>query len=134
MNEPLTPHHFNVNEGYKVAVSVSKTGKKYISEILGQEVKAETTPPAATPTTEKVTETTKPEASKPTTTSKHPSRAGYDKPLTEYDLAKDRQISRSGLFQAALASPALTQWATNVDEYLSLVRKAADAGVLYVHE
>ena len=41
VNEPLTPSNFVPNEGYKVSVIVSKTGKKYISEILGTEVAQE---------------------------------------------------------------------------------------------
>lgn len=135
VNEPLTPSHFVPNEGYKVAVTVSKTGKKYINEILGTEVKAGT-PAAATPTTEKVAET--PKASAPVQadakTSTRPVRAGFGNPLTEYDLAKDRQISRAGIYQAALSSPALAQWAVNVEEYIALVRKVADAGVKYVGE
>lgn len=135
-NEPLTPTQFEEGKGYKVGLSVSKTGKKYINEILGvEETKA---PAAAAPTTEKVAETPKSSPAPAKTDVKTPQdvaiRAGYGQPLTQYDLAKDRQISRAGLYQAALSSPALAQWAVNVDEYLALVRKVADAGVQYVGE
>src|SRR5260221_369863 len=49
VNEPLTPSHFAPNEGYKVSVTVSKTGKKYICEILGREEKQEAAAPATAP-------------------------------------------------------------------------------------
>src|SRR5258708_5103534 len=52
VNEPLTPSHFVPNEGYKVSVTVSKTGKKYINEILGQEV-AQGTKTDSAPTEQK---------------------------------------------------------------------------------
>lgn len=48
--------------------------------------------------------------------------------------AKDTRISRQGLFQAALQSPALMQYAPDLDAYLVLVRKVADAGLVYVNE
>jgi hypothetical protein len=141
VNEPLTPSHFVPNEGYKVSVTVSKTGKKYINEIIGQEQKAEATTaptPAPTPAATAAPATTKAEPTKtaPATApaSKNPTRAGFGQPLTDYDLQIQRQISRAGVLQAALNSPALAQWAVNVDEYLALVRKAADFGVKYVNE
>lgn len=135
VNEPLTPQHFVPNQGYKVGVVVSKTGKKYISEIIGTEV-AQSAPAAAAPAAAAPAPapTPAPASQAAPATSGRPTRAGYDKPLTEYDLSKDKQISRSGVYQAALNSPALAQWATNIDEYLALVRKAADAGVQYIHE
>jgi len=155
VNQPLTPQHFQVGEGYKVSATTSKTGKKYICEILGTEVKNDVpshtvTPPSTpaptpTPATDpvKVAEaalakakadaevkaaaaTAKPE--------ERPSRAGFGQPLTNYDLAKEKQITRSGIYQAALQSPAAVQWATSIDEYLSNVRKIADAGMRYVQE
>lgn len=136
VNEPLTPNHFVPNEGYKVSVTISKTGKKYINEILGQEEKQEEVAapaPAAAPAAPKAE--TKPVSAPATTTaSKNPTRAGFGQQLTDYDLAIQRQISRAGVLQAALMSPALAQWTTNIDEYLSLVRKAADFGFKYVGE
>lgn len=136
VNEPLTPSHFIPNEGYKVAVVVSKTGKKYISEILGTEVHdkkepAETTVPAAKAPANPPAKTVDSPAPAKTT---NPTRAGFGQPLTDYDMAIQRQISRAGVYQAALASHAPVQWATNLDEYLALVRKVADAGMKYVTE
>jgi hypothetical protein len=112
VNEPLTPSHFAPNSGYKVSVVVSKTGKKYISEILGTEV-AQASAPVAAPKAEAP-------VSAPVTTPK----------LDE----KSIQIQRQGLYQAALQSPAIAQWSMNIEEYLALVRKAADAGIKYVAE
>lgn len=48
--------------------------------------------------------------------------------------AKGRQISRQGLFQAALQSPALMQFTPDIDSYLVLVRKVAEAGLAFVNE
>jgi hypothetical protein len=159
VNEPLTPSHFVPNEGYKVSVTVSKTGKKYINEIIGQEQKAdapaeqkaeqphddsvkvaeEALAKAKAMAEAKVT-AAKAEAAKPastpatTTKSTNPTRAGFGQQLTDYDLQIQRQISRAGVIQAALTSPAIAQWAVNIDEYLALVRKAADFGFKYVGE
>ena len=140
VNEPLTPSHFAPNSGYKVSVVVSKTGKKYISEILGTEV-AQASAPAATPAPAPVATAAPaaPKAEAPvsapvTTNAKNPTRAGFGQPLTDYDMQIQRQISRAGIYQAALNSPALAQWSMNVEEYLALVRKVADAGVKYIGE
>lgn len=136
VNEPLTPSHFVPNEGYKVSVTVSKTGKKYINEIIGVEAKVAAPAPAPVATAP-VTQTAAAPATKTTAaerTSDRPTRAGFGQQLTEYDMQIQRQISRAGVYQAALNSPALAQWCTNIEEYLGLVRKAADAGIKYVNE
>jgi len=55
--------------------------------------------------------------------------------MTKADwAAKDVRISRQGLFQAALQSPALMQYAVDMDAYLALVRKVAEAGLAFVNE
>lgn len=137
VNEPLTPQNFVPNQSYKVAVTVSKTGKKYISELVG--VEATASAPAAAPVAVAapvVAAAPSPAVAAMQTNSstKNPTRSGFGTPLTDYDVAIQRQISRAGIYQAALNSPALAQWAVNVDEYLALVRKAADAGMKYVNE
>jgi uncharacterized protein YecE (DUF72 family) len=137
VNEPLTPSHFVPNEGYKVSVVVSKTGKKYISEILGQEVAAAPAAapvPVAAPAAPATPKAEAPVSAPVTTSAKNPTRAGFGQPLTDYDVQIQRQISRAGIYQAALNSPALAQWSMNVEEYLALVRKVADAGVKYIGE
>jgi hypothetical protein len=143
VNAPLTSNHFAVGTGYKVSLSVAKSGKKYINEILGVE-SAEGAPAAAvpaaipaslsspaTPSPAHVPHATPPGAGTAPATAR-PTRAGYDKPLTEYDLAKDAQIAKSGIIQAALQSPGIVQWSTNLDEYMSNVRKVADFALQYV--
>lgn len=138
VNEPLTPSHFVPNQGYKVSVVVSKTGKKYIGEILGtevaQEAQAPTTAPVAAPAASKAETKPAPAPASTSAPTKNPTRAGFGQPLTDYDLHIQRQISRAGVMQAALASPAIAQWTTNIDEYLALVRKAADFAFKYVGE
>jgi len=58
-----------------------------------------------------------------------------DKKMSNADwAAKDRRISRQGLFQAALQSPAIMQYAPTLEEYLELVKKVADVGLAYVNE
>ena len=118
VNEPLTPSHFAPG-GYKVSVVVSKTGKKYINEILGTEVVVAVAAPAPV-----VAAPAAPAA---------PKAAPVVAAPVKYD-DKSIQIQRQGLYQAALQSPALPQWALNVTEYLSLVRQVADAGIAYVRE
>ena len=118
VNEPLTPSSFALG-GYKISLVVSKTGKKYINEILGAEVVASAPVVAAAPVIAAPVVQPKPIENKAT-------------PLKFDD--KSIQIQRQGLYQAALQSPALPQWALNVTEYLSLVRQVADAGIAYVRE
>ena len=125
VNEPLTPSHFVPNEGYKVSVVVSKTGKKYISEILGKEV-AQAAAPAPAPV---VT----PKVAAPVVDTARAERYTPKAETSKLD-EKSIQIQRQGLYQAALQSPAIAQWAVNIDEYLALVRKVADAGIAYVAE
>lgn len=154
VNKPLTPSSFAPDTSYKVTVTVSKTGKKYINSILGTEDKAAVSEAASSLVSDdvkaaeavlakaKADAEAKAKAAAATAAPKTsgvaasgaPYRAGYDKPLSQYDLAKDRQISRSGMYQAALQSTALSQWATGPDEFLALVRKAADAGMQYIQE
>lgn len=157
VNKPLTPSSFVPDTSYKVTVTVSKTGKKYINSIVGTEDKAASTEATSAPTTAvsddvkaaeaalakaKAEAVAKAAAAAATAAPKTsgvaasgaPYRAGYDKPLSQYDLAKDRQISRAGIYQAALQSTSLAQWATGPDEFLALVRKAADEGMKYIQE
>jgi hypothetical protein len=119
VNDPVTPQQFEAGEGYRVAVVTSKTGKKYISEILGQEEKhVASAPPQAS---------VSPSNPKPLTST----------PVTPSKLdEKSIQIQRQGLYQAALQSPVLSQFVTgnNVTEYLNLVRAAAEAGIAFVAE
>jgi hypothetical protein len=125
VNDPLTPSHFAPGQSYKVAISVSKTGKKYIKEVVGVTEASPSSPAPAAPKvdteraeriTSAIQQTSAPKAEKP-----------------KLDI-KTIQIQRQGLYQAALQSPALTTWAISVDEYLAIVRKVADAGVAYVNE
>lgn len=48
--------------------------------------------------------------------------------------AKGRQISRQGLFQAALQSPAIMQYCPDLPSYLKMVREVAEAGLAFVNE
>lgn len=132
VNEPLTPENFVANNGYKVSVVVSKTGKKYINEIIGvaEETSSHEAPKASAPAP---APETKMKTAPSGTKSANPTRAGFGQQLTDYDMAVQRQISRAGVWQAAAQAP-ITGMATNVDEYLSFVRKIADAGMLYVTE
>ncbi len=54
--------------------------------------------------------------------------------MTKADwAAKDVRISRQGLYQAALQSPAIMQYSPTLDEYLKLVEQVANAGLLFVN-
>lgn len=50
--------------------------------------------------------------------------------------AKDRRIGRAGLYQAALQSVGVNQYATGrtLAEYLAVVRQAAEDGLKFVNE
>lgn len=55
-------------------------------------------------------------------------------PLTPVE-AKDRRISRQGLYQAALQSVGVLQFGGRTfEEYLAQVRRVADEGLKYVNE
>ena len=124
VNEPLTPSHFSVGASYKVSVTTSKTGKKYVNEIIGVDVAVPSvqTVPVVDTTTAVSTNTVQ---RKDMTISSASS--------TVMDL-KTRQIQRQGSFQAALQSPFLGQTATNITEYLLFVRQAAEAAVQFINE
>lgn len=58
-----------------------------------------------------------------------------DKPMSRDDwAAKDTRISRQGLFQAALQSPALMQYAPTLEAYIELVTRTAIAGLSFVNQ
>lgn len=46
--------------------------------------------------------------------------------------AKDQRISRQGLYQAALQSTAIMQYAIDIPAYLKLVRQVAEDGLKFV--
>lgn len=46
--------------------------------------------------------------------------------------AKDQRISRQGLYQAALQSTAIMQYAMDIPAYLKLVRQVAEDGLKFV--
>lgn len=125
VNEPLTPSHFVPQQTYRVSISVSKTGKKYIKDVLAV---SEGAPVVAAPAPEAA-----PTQAADTERAKHYTApaASTEKPKLD---AKSIQIQRQGCWQAAIQSPALTTWAVNVDEYLAIVRKAAESGVKFVNE
>jgi hypothetical protein len=52
----------------------------------------------------------------------------------ERDIEKDKRIGRAGMYQAALQSTGLMQYAPGIDEYLALVIKVAEVGLKFVGE
>jgi hypothetical protein len=148
VNEPLTPTHFQVGEGYKVSVTASKTGKKYINEILGQEVQESApaaAPAQAVPDAVKAAEaalakakTDAEAAVKAQATPKtdaRPMRAGFGQPLTEYDMKVQRVINHSSCWNSACAAaPALAQFVTNTTELIAEIRKVAEAGLKFTDQ
>jgi hypothetical protein len=133
VNEPLTPTHFAPNQQYKVSISISKTGKKYIKEVLGVSETAQVPVAAPAPTSVEP-----PKVSTPVDTERAERVTGA---MREVDTSKSSkldlktiQIQRQGCWQAAIQSPALTTWAVSTTEYLALVRQAAEAGVRFVNE
>ncbi len=72
-------------------------------------------PPPAVPSTESVTQ------------------AIWTKTATEWEI-QDRKRQRSYMFQAALQSPAMLQYAPTLEAYIELVVRTANAGLAYVNE
>lgn len=119
INQPLSPTNFLPNKTYTVGVKISKNGKKYISEIVQSD-----------------SDTSVPAPSKPVIDHERAARVvtAIKGPSVSMDPDKERRIQRQGCYQAALQSPGLVSWATNIDEYLAFVRQAAEAGVAFVNE
>ncbi len=61
-------------------------------------------------------------------------KESYWRNKEERDITRDRRMSRAGLYQAALQSPALLQYAPTLEAYLELVKKTAEAGLKFVNE
>lgn len=127
VNEPLTPSHFAPGTTYNVSLSTSKTGKKYIKEVLNASEGKGAAPQAQAAVVDAVDHDR---------AQRIIASAGIEqgKALKDTLQDKDIRIQRQGSFQAALHSPALTSWAVNVDEYLALCRRAADVCVAYINE
>lgn len=52
----------------------------------------------------------------------------------ERDIERDRRMSRAGLFQAALQSPAIMQFCPTMESYMEQVRKVAEEGLKFVNQ
>lgn len=65
----------------------------------------------------------------------NPKRAGFGQELTDYDMQIQRQISRAGLWQAAMQSLGVVQFNTDasLEGYLNAVEKACERGLKYIH-
>lgn len=75
----------------------------------------------------------KAEAPKPVYTGR---KAASDTMSKDEWAAKDRRIGRAGLYQAALQSVGVNQYATGrtLAEYLAVVRQAAEDGLAFVNQ
>lgn len=107
----LIPSNFVVGKTYQVLVYTSKTGKKYINQIVGEATelpKAE--PKVETPKDEPVAER----------------KVSYAKPAGRDFDAEARGKVACASWAAALSSPALAMYALNKEDYLTLVETVAD--------
>lgn len=108
----LKPENFVPGRSYELDLYVAPSGKKYVNRIVGPS----NTSSAAVVAPQRIVEV----KSAPI--------------VNDAEANKRRDIQRQGLYQAALGSPVLGQWAMSFEEYLSLVRAAAEAGVSFVNE
>lgn len=113
----LTGDEFEKNKTYTVLVNESKTGKKYISQIVADEVKEE---PKGEPEVDV-------EAAKRVHAKKE------DKKEVDWDAVNRGKVA-CVQFEAALQSPGLAMYATSKEEYLKLVKEAAELGIKFTWE
>lgn len=119
----LKASQFEKDKTYTVLVSVSKTGKKYIHQIVGEDAVPSTREDK--PGDDKILQ--RPEAF---TTSTVGGSATYYTPPAKRDFeAEARGKVACATYAAALQSPGLAMYATSKDEYLKLVAEAAQAGI-----
>lgn len=115
VNKPIEPHNFVPGQTYEVLVIYSKNGKAYIKQIVGSN--------------NVVTSVVKP-VKEETTDKEVVSSSGNDYIKRLED--KNEQIKRQGLIQASLQSPGLAAFASNAEEYWSLVVNFAEKGIKFV--
>lgn len=126
LNEPLTKDNFVVGNNYEVLVKQSNptpkypTGKKYITQIIGE---VQPQQPLSVSST----------VAKQTVTPKAAVTSGFSKPR-DFD-AEARGKTRAQQHAAALMSPAIAGLQiNNIEDLLAHVRRAADEGVAYTFE
>jgi hypothetical protein len=143
VNAPLTPTHFAVGSGYKVSVTVSKTGKKYINEIVGVEeagqaqAAAPATSPATAPVESDPVKAAEAALAKAKAEVEAKAKAAAALPASAprtTSTGKDKIITMLALYKSALENPAIAQWATNPDEHIGLIRKYAVELLKDIHE
>lgn len=111
----LTGNEFEKDKTYTVLVNESKTGKKYIAQIV-QDAPVDPVVPPVKAGDDKILEAIKKE------------NKGRD-----FD-AEARGKVACATFCAALTSPGLAMYATSKDEYLKLVKEAAEKAIEFTWE
>lgn len=112
----LTGDEFEKGSTYTILVNESKTGKKYISQIVGTgEVTSEVKEtPKVKAGDDKILEAPKKESKKD----------------VDWDAVNRGKVA-CVQFEAALQSPGLAMYATSKEDYLKLVKEAAELGIKF---
>lgn len=133
LNKPLEPSDFENGKTYEILKKEGQTKngpKSYIAQILGvgpREVGTSNVPsPVAAPLPAAFVEAIQRGASVSGPTN------DWGKPVSDYALAKDGRISRAGIWQAVIQSPAIYGYADSYEGYMALVQKTYEAGLKIV--
>jgi hypothetical protein len=132
---------FSPMTSYDVLVYTSDSGKKYINQIVGngavikadyKKVEEKVFAEASKPGDDKLLEILKRENPIRLKVDTH-NIPTYEKKEVDWDK-KNAQIRAQGTVQAAVQSQALSMFAANYDEWLSLVIKTAEAQLKFIEE
>lgn len=121
----LKPENFEKGKTYNVLIYTSGTGKKYINQIVGEDVKEE---PKVKAGDDKLLEKTKIEKDIAGGTAVNIRNQGRD-----FD-AEARGKVACAAYRAALTSPGLAMYATSKEEYFKLVQEAAEKATDFTWE
>lgn len=127
LGKKVSVNMFQVGHTYSVQVGTGKEGAKFINSIdkdLGNLEAGTEAPPVLNPALNQAAPVSAPAVDN------RPRRAGFDKPLTDYDMRIQMQISLAGLLQAAM--PAVASHVSGVDKLIAESQRVAEAQIAWV--
>lgn len=125
LGKNVSVNMFQVGHTYAVQVGIGNKGAKFINKI-DEDLGGDFTPDTTQMLNPSVNQSAPPAADN------RPRRAGFDKPLTEYDLDLQLQISLSGLVQAAMQG--VSHHVGSVDKLITESQRVAEAQSKWIAE